>query len=61
MAAQKTVKVKLNTPACGQSVDANGRPGNVWGAGPGDIVNMPADDAQRYIDRGFASAVQTDK
>lgn len=55
MAKQQMMKVKLNCARCGQSTDSEGRPGPVFGQAAGEVVEMPADEAQRYLDRGLAS------
>ena len=70
MAKQAMRTVKLGTARAGHSFahepngdlsrGADGQPivTGTFVQAVGDEVNMPADEAQRYIERGYASAVQ---
>lgn len=57
-----TMKVKLTSPRCGHSYDGkniskenpHGRFTGVYSQAAGAIVEMPTDEAQRYLDRGLA-------
>jgi len=55
MAAQKLVRVKLNCSRAGHNFDAQGRQCGVFSQAAGDVIEMPADEAQRNIDNGIAS------
>ena len=55
-----TVKVKLHSARCGHTFDAKGRQMGVFAQAVGDVVEMPEDEATRYIDRGLASKVTND-
>ena len=51
------MKVKLNSARIVQSQDGKGGGGVTRSEAVGDIVDMPPDEAKRYIDRGLASPV----
>jgi len=53
---QYTKQVKLLTPRCGQII-VNGQVRGVYNQVAGEIVTMPADEAQRHIDKGYAVEV----
>lgn len=48
------MKVKLTTARCGHSYDKAGRLIGEFGQAAGQVVDMPADEAQRYLDKGYA-------
>lgn len=60
-APQKMVRVKLNCSRCGHLVDSQGRQAGVFSQAAGDVIELPADEAQRNIDAGLASPVLSDK
>lgn len=53
-----TMKVKLNTSMSGHRQDVKGRHVGDYVYNSGDVVDLPADEAKRLIDRGSASPVQ---
>lgn len=56
----QTMKVKLTSARAGHTFDDKGRPTGVFAQAAGDVVDMPADEAKRYIDKGLAAPVQTE-
>ena len=58
---KQTRSVKLETALARQTFDSEGRPGNIVDCRPGQVVTLDADEAQRFIDAGYASAVQPSK
>jgi len=58
---QKTVRVKLNCSRAGHNFDKDGRQTGIFAQAAGEIVEMPADEAQRNIDNGLASLILSDK
>lgn len=61
MATREMVRVKLTSSRCGHSYDTEGRFTGVFSQQIGEVVEMPADEAQRHIDRGLASAILPEK
>lgn len=55
MAKEEIVRVKLNSARAGHTFDSQGRNVGVFAQAAGDIVEMPASEAQRHIERGLAS------
>jgi hypothetical protein len=55
------MKVKLNSSRCGHKYDAQGRFIGVFSEAVGQVVDMPKDEAERYLERGLASLPDTDK
>lgn len=55
--SQINTRVKLTSARCGHSFDKQGRPTGVFGQAAGDIVDMPAEEARRYIEKGLATPV----
>lgn len=55
--------VKLTSARVGHKYDKDGRCTGVFSEAAGQEVEMPNDEAQRYLDRGLAVPVQkkTDK
>lgn len=53
------MKIKLSVSASVQRFDNQGRPTFISSHAPGDIVEMASADAQRFIDRGFATAANS--
>lgn len=54
---QKMVRVKLTCSRAGHNYDSQGRACGTFSQAPGDIVEMPEDEAKRNIDGGIASLV----
>lgn len=54
------MKVKLSSARVGHNYDSNKRFIGQFSQAAGDIVDMPNDEAARYIDRGLASKVNDD-
>jgi len=59
--------VQLTTARCGHSYDGKVAPGfphgrftGVFANPPGAIVDMPANEAQNYLDRGMATLPKPD-
>lgn len=61
MAAKDLVSVKLNSGRVGNTLDKDGRVCGMFAQAVGDIVQMPADEAQRYIEKGLASPAPKEK
>ena len=61
MAQQEMVRVKLTSARAGHSFDSSGRMTGVFAQAAGDIVNMPADEAQRHFDKGLAAPAPVEK
>lgn len=61
MPTPKTVRVKLNCSRAGHSYDAQGRQTGIFAQAAGDVIEMPADEAQRNIDAGLAQLFVEDK
>lgn len=55
MAQQRTTKVKLTSARVGHNFDDKGRQTGMFAQAAGEIVDMPADEAERYIAKGLAS------
>lgn len=55
--------VKLTSSRCGHKFDKDGRFIGVFSQAAGDEVEMPDEEAKRYLERGLASLVtkKTDK
>lgn len=53
------MKVKLNSARCGHKFDSKGRFIGVFAEYAGQEVDMPNDEAQRYIERGLAQQVDS--
>jgi hypothetical protein len=51
------MKVKLSSARVGHNFDSNKRFTGQFAQAAGDIVDMPTDEARRYIERGLASEV----
>lgn len=51
------MKVKLSSARVGHNFDSKGRFTGQFSQAAGDIVDMPTDEAQRYLERGLASKV----
>lgn len=49
--------VKLTSPRCGHRFDKDGRFTGAYAQAAGDEVDMPEDEAKRYIERGLATPV----
>ncbi len=49
--------VKLTSPRCGHRFDKEGRFTGVFAQAAGDEVEMPEEEAKRYIERGLATTV----
>jgi hypothetical protein len=47
-------KVKLTSARCGHKFDGQGRFIGVFAEAAGQIVDMPKDEAERYVERGLA-------
>lgn len=54
----RMVKVKLTVSRVCQRLTASGEPAGVYSQAPGDIVEMPADEAARNIEAGNARPVE---
>ncbi len=50
--------VKLSSARCGHKFDKDGRFTGVFSQAAGDEVDMPDDEARRYLDRGLASEIR---
>lgn len=55
--SQKTVKVKLLSARIGHSFDAKGRQIGEFAQAVGDVVDMPEDEAARYVAKGLATYI----
>lgn len=55
------MKVRLTSSRCGQNFTADGKPGAIFAQAAGEVVEMPDDEAKRYIERGLASVVSETK
>jgi len=60
------MKVKLTSARCGHSYDGKVSPGlphgrftGVFSQAAGQVVDMPKDEAERYIERGLATYPDT--
>lgn len=51
------VAVKLLSSRAGHRFDSEGRVVGQFAQSVGDVVQMPRDEAERYIERGLAEAV----
>lgn len=58
MAKNEQVKVKLSSARCGHRTDKDGRFTGAFADAAGDVVTVPADEAQRLIEGGYASRVE---
>ncbi len=54
---QEQVKVKLSSARCGHKFDDDGRFTGVFSQAAGDTVTVPVDEAERLIEKGYASPV----
>lgn len=54
------MKVKLSSARVGHNFDSKERFTGQFSQAAGDIVEMPTDEAQRYVERGLASKVHDD-
>jgi hypothetical protein len=61
MANETMVRVKLNSARAGHSYDSSGRNIGVFSQSVGDIVEMPASEAQRHVNSGLASLAPLEK
>ena len=52
-----TMKVKLNSARVGHRFNDKGAFAGEFAQAVGDIVDMPVDEAERYLERGLASPV----
>ena len=43
----------------GHVTDSEGKPRHAFSKNSGDIVELPEDEAERYIERGYASPVES--
>lgn len=50
--------VKLTSARCGHKYDKDGRFIGIFANAAGDEVDIPEDEARRYIDRGLATEVK---
>jgi hypothetical protein len=53
-----TQNVKLNTSFVGNYVK-DGKPSGIFSYKPGDVVELPQDEAKRFIAKGYASPVNS--
>lgn len=61
MAQETMVRVKLNSARAGHSYDGQGRQIGVFSNAAGELVDMPYDEAQRYLNAGLASPAPIEK
>jgi len=61
MATKEMVSVKLNSGRVGNNLDRDGRVCGMFAQAAGEIVQMPSDEAQRYIEKGLASPAPKEK
>lgn len=54
------MKVKLSSARVGHNYDPKGRFTGQFVQAAGDVVDMPNEEAQRYLERGLASKVTDD-
>ena len=54
-------RVQLSSSRCGHRFNAKGQHCGEFTQAAGDIVEVPADEAQRLLDRGLASIPQEKK
>lgn len=52
------MRVKLNSARVGHICDAKGRKTGEFAQAAGDVVDMPDDEAKRYIQKGLAQEVK---
>lgn len=57
----ETMKVKLESARCGHRFDKERRFVGVFAQPHGAIVDMPEDEALRYLDKGLATEVVDQK
>jgi hypothetical protein len=57
----ETMKIQLNCARCGQLFDAQGKVCGDFAQAVGEIVDMPADEAKRYLDKGLGRMPQEKK
>lgn len=50
-----TTKVKILAPMCGHRTDKDGRVVGVYTYKEGDIADLPAGDAERLVNKGYAT------
>jgi hypothetical protein len=55
------VKVKLNSARCGHIFDKDGRQCGEFSQQAGDVVEIENDEAQRLINKGFATRANDTK
>jgi len=54
------MKVKLTSARAGHKFDAQGRFTGVFSEAVGQVVDMPKDEAERYLERGLATLPETE-
>jgi len=59
MAKQNVASVKLTSAMAGHVTDAEGRVTGTYSYAAGAVVDRPADEAQRLIERGYAIPAET--
>lgn len=58
MTKNEQVKVKLSSARCGHRTDKDGRFTGAFADAAGAEVTVPADEAKRLVERGYASLVE---
>ena len=56
---ERTISVKLNSSRAGHRFNDKGQAVGTFSQKEGDIVNMPVDEANRYIESGLADLVSS--
>ena len=55
MAKAETTKVKLTSARVGHTFDRDGRLAGAFTQAAGEVVDMPSEEARRYLERGLAT------